>query len=105
MVESGGLRARLVGSPRITHKDLAPLLLPQVSQTRPVTEGNIYRTLAEQEMHLVEAALIQSGWKKTEAWKLLGYKDRFTMRRRVKKIIANYPDVASLFPQLVKAYS
>jgi len=104
VVESGGLRARLAGSPRITHKDLAPLLLPQ-GQHASIAKGNIYRTLAEQEMRLIEGALLQCGWKKNEAWKLLGYRDRFAMRRRVKKIIQDYPDLSENFPELTKSYS
>lgn len=103
VVEGGGLRARLIGSPRISRNDLAPMLLVPVSKT--ISTGNVFQVLAEQELRMVESALAQCSGRKTEAWKLLGYKDRFSMRRRVKKILQDFPETASLFPDLVLAYS
>jgi len=43
--------------------------------------------------------------KKTEAWKWLGYKKRFSMLRRVKRIMSEYPGLAEQFPELKKSYS
>lgn len=47
--------------------------------------------LARMELSYIEAALRKSHGKKTEAWKLLGYNDRFAMRRRIKSILEKHP--------------
>lgn len=69
-----------------------------------VQNKSIYTSLAEYELRLAEIALVQCDGKKTEAWKIAGYKDRFAMRRRLKKLIGNYPDMAVRFPTVYEAY-
>jgi hypothetical protein len=54
---------------------------------------------------MAENALIRSGGKKTRAWKLLGYKNRFSMLRRVKRIMNKHPELAERFPELKKGCS
>ncbi len=103
VVESAALRCRLEGMERISRNHIVPLLMSQEMSTDE-TEGGISRALAEHELKMVETALIRSGGKKTEAWKLLDYPNRFTMLRRVKKIIHEYPDIADKFPELKKRY-
>lgn len=104
VVESVALRCRLEGRTKATRKHLEPLLF---SQDRPfeLTEGDIFKRLAEMELRMVEDALIRAGGKKTQAWKLLKYRDRFSMLRRVKRIMKEYPDLAERFPELRKSYS
>ena len=104
MVESVALRCRLEGIIKTTKKHLEPLLF---AQNRPVeeSEGDVFKRLAEMELRMVEDALIRAGGKKTQAWKLLKYRDRFSMLRRVKRIMKEYPDLAERFPELRKNYS
>jgi DNA-binding NtrC family response regulator len=103
VVESAALRCRLEGIERISKKHIVPLLMSQ-EMSAGETEGDISRALAEHELKMVETALIRSGGKKTEAWKLLNYPNRFSMLRRVKKIMNEYPEIADKFPELKKRY-
>ncbi|MFQ5901310.1 MAG: sigma-54-dependent transcriptional regulator, partial [Thermodesulfobacteriota bacterium] len=103
VVESVALRCRLEGSKKITKKHLVPLLM---SQDMPSDESgrDVFKRLAEMELRMVEDALIHTGGKKTEAWKLLNYPNRFTMLRRVKRIMSEYPDIAEKFSEVKKRY-
>lgn len=103
VVESAALRSRLAGSEKITGNHLAPLLLPHGMPLE--SQRDIKNRLAEVELHEVEAALKRCEWKKTEAWKLLNYPNRFAMTRKVKKILTEYPDIAAKFPELKRIYS
>jgi DNA-binding NtrC family response regulator len=104
VVTSAVLVCGLEGSQKIAKRHIEPLLLPQ-----PVPyEGSgwdIFQTLAETELRIAENALIRSGGKKTQAWKLLGYKNRFAMLRRVKRIMSKHPELMERFPELKKSYS
>ena len=104
VVESMALRCRLEGITKATKKHLEPLLL---SHDRPIrcSEGNVFKSIAETELRMVENALIRTGGKKIEAWKLLNYRNRFSMFRRVKRIMSEYPDLAEQFPQVKRLYS
>jgi DNA-binding NtrC family response regulator len=103
VVESAALRSKLEGGEKITKKHLAPLLMIEHSFT--LAKGDVFRSLAAAELGMVEDALMRSGGKKTEAWKLLKYPNRFAMLRRVKKILGDYPDLSDKFPELKRTYS
>jgi transcriptional regulator with GAF, ATPase, and Fis domain len=103
-VESAALRCKLESSNRITRKHLAPLLMADSLSYSDETKKGIFKSLAETELKLIEKALVQSGGKKTEAWKLLDYPSRFTMLRRVKRILSEHPDIVDKFPEVKKSY-
>jgi len=104
VISSAVLVCGLEGSPKIAKRHIEPLLLPQYTP-HGSADWNIFKTLAETELRMAENALIRSGGKKGEAWKLLKYKNRFTMLRRVKRIISEYPELAERFSELKKSYS
>ena len=104
VVTSAVLVCGLEGSPKIAKRHIEPLLLPQYTP-HGSADWNIFKTLAETELRMAENALIKSGGKKGEAWKLLKYKNRFTMLRRVKRIMSEHPDLTEQFPELKKSYS
>ncbi len=65
---------------------------------------DISRKLAEQELTYIAEALKKTK-KKTEAWKILGYSNRFTIRRRVLSIFQKYPKLTYSFPKLYKLFA
>lgn len=104
VVMRAALMAKHDGKKKISRDYLEPALFTRdgFSQAR---ERNIHKALAETELRMVENALIMSGGRKTEAWKLLEYRNRFSMLRRVKRILGQYPDMASKFPEVMRNYS
>lgn len=114
-IEAAVLHASLDGDAVI---DVGHLLLgtgEQVSssekqevETRPIhlTEDgvDIQCELARVELSYIEEALRQTGGMKTEAWKWLGYNDRFAMQRRVRNITKNFPKLMSEFPLIAENY-
>ena len=103
VVSSAVLICGFEGSPKIAKRHIEPLLLPKPAP-HEISSSDIFKTLAETELRMVENALVRCGGKKTQAWKLLGYKNRFSMLRRVKRIINEHPEVAERFPELKKNY-
>ena len=61
---------------------------------------SIHEALARAELSYVAAALQDVQGKKTAVWKLLGYRDRFALYRRVRRILAQYPHLKAEFPHL-----
>lgn len=59
---------------------------------------NVQEALARTELAYIEKALQATLGKKAEAWRLLGYNDRFALRRRVKRILDQYPRLQGEFP-------
>ena len=104
MVESAALRCSLGNSAKVTKNHLESLLM---DHDKPVEakEDDVFRRLAETELRMVEKALIRSGGRKTQAWKLLGYHNRFSMLRRVKRIMSEHPELVERFSELKKRYS
>ena len=56
------------------------------------------------ELECIEAALMQTEGRKTEALELLGYPSRHTMRRRIQQMRARFPDLWKRFPHVSSAY-
>ena len=61
-------------------------------------DTDIDALLARDELSYAEQALKAADGKITEAWRLLGYNDRFVFSRRIRRILERYPDVACDFP-------
>jgi hypothetical protein len=53
----------------------------------------------------VAEALEAARGKKTKAWKLLGYNDRFAFSRNVRRILEKYPHLANEFPTVRTSYA
>lgn len=66
---------------------------------------DIEQELAKVELTYIEKALKMVDGKKTEAWKLLNYNDRFAMRRRVEVIAGRFPNLLLDFPYIKKMYN
>jgi len=107
VIEYSVLRARLSGK-----KLIEPEFLPEeITGERSYWNKkelvklpvNISKRLAEVELAYIEEALRKTG-KKTEAWKILGYSNRFALRRRVLCIFDRYPELKSSFLMLKKLY-
>lgn len=103
IVVNAALRSKLEGKAKITAQQLAQFLLSEKAFSGE-QKHDIFYTLAEEELKKVQDALIASGGRKTEAWKLLCYPNRFTMTRRVKKIMAQFPELSEKYPELRRNY-
>lgn len=86
--------------------------LPQEIQGKKVKYGeetielpvDMRRKLAEVELTHIKEALERTK-KKTEAWKILGYANRFTLRRRILRIFTKYPELIEKFKPLHNTFS
>jgi len=106
VIESASLRCRLEGKEKITLEHIKPLLMEKRLTNQELSSDDVFKVLADTELAMIEKALLQTGSKKTKAWKLLNYPDRYSMLRRVKNILKN-PSHLSLFekyPEVKKAY-
>ena len=65
---------------------------------------SIEEELAKLELAFIEKALSKTEGMKANAGSLLGYNNRFTMRRRVENIIDKFPHLLSGFPIIEKSY-
>lgn len=111
VLEAAAFRAELRGSRRIELIDLPAEVRMSRSQTAPAEEGtvvgqgcSVYEALARLELSWTEQALQMTGGKKTEAWRLLGYHDRFTFTRRIRRLLTQYPHLGSEFPHVHAAF-
>ena len=65
---------------------------------------DIHKELRRLELAYIEKALKKVGGKKIEAWKILGYNDRYAMQRRIKRIIQSSNNLLYEFPLVQKLY-
>lgn len=72
----------------------------RVSAEIPEQGVDVEEELAKQELAYIEQALKRCNGKKTEAWKLLGYNDRFALKRRVDTVKTKYFHLFEGFPYL-----
>ncbi len=73
--------------------------------TQAIRDGfSIDEALARVELTYVEQVLAAVHGKKTEAWRLLGYHDRFALSRRVRRIFEEYPHLKQEFPTLAAKF-
>ena len=107
VLESAALRAQVSDRQRIEEPDLPSDVRatgkPQATREPADSHDNgftIHEALARTELAHIEQALLSTHGKKAEAGRLLGYSDRFTMQRRVRTILKNYPHLGAEFSQL-----
>jgi len=106
VLESAIIKAGLRKHRRVEAGDLpAELREPQARNTTvSVEDAALKEALARTELAEVERALEKTAWKKTQAWKLLGLNDRYALRRRVLRLLEDYPNLSAQFPRLRDAY-
>jgi DNA-binding NtrC family response regulator len=66
----------------------------------PETGFDIDEALAKVELMYIEKARKKKAGRVADASRILGYHDRFTMRRRIDNIFARFPDLAHQFEKL-----
>ena len=89
----------------LPHEIQSPHSVSGKSQINLPDDGvNIAEELARIELAYIEAALKMVGGKKTEAWRLLGYNDRFALRRRARLLLGGFSYLADEFPYLKHEY-
>jgi DNA-binding NtrC family response regulator len=112
-VESAIFQAEIHGHERIEVNDLPAGIQACPSHTDHTTQGDavapagrdIEEILARTELSCVDRALQSSGGHKTEAARALGYRDRFALYRKVRRILEKYPELAGEFPRIKTAYA
>ncbi|WP_457639677.1 sigma-54-dependent transcriptional regulator [Persephonella sp.] len=110
VIESSALRCKLYRKEIITEEDLKGLLLKNKRETQIFTKPvitdnfNIYYEIAKYELNFINEALKETNGKKTLAWKLLGYKSRYAMLRRIKRILGEFPDLIDKYSYIRKLY-
>jgi len=97
-----GIQALILGSNEILPSHL-PGILTERDVMEPDADGrmDVRKFLAKAEVELVAKTLeFHQAKNKTQLAKLLGYTDRFTIGRRMRKILGEHPDVAKKHPKL-----
>jgi DNA-binding NtrC family response regulator len=104
VIESAALKAKMEEKETI-HKGFLPdEIKGRTPKNLDDKSIHVEKILAEKELQYIEDALKKTNWRKTEAWKLLGYPNRFTIRRKVLTHFDDYPELSKEFPELFKAY-
>lgn len=110
-LESALIRAQISGHDQIEADDLpADLHLPVSSQARttspkPIWEGvPVDEALRRVELACIDDALRATGGRKSETWRRLGYHDRETLYRRVRRILRDSPSLAEEYPNVQEAF-
>ncbi len=98
------LKARLSGEDEIQPEHLPPDLVGRAQIEGRDLPVDIMKKIAEVELNYIGEALSKTG-KKTEAYKLLGYSNRFALRRRVLTIFNKYPELINSFPEVKEAFT
>lgn len=110
-VEAAVFRAQVRGGSRIEMEDLA---LPisshsqenKYSASSPTMPFHIDEELARVELSYIRQALTATHGRKAEAAQLLGYNDRFALRRRILSLFQKYPALAqNEFSELANVFS
>jgi len=107
-IERSIIYAAQNGHDRIEMEDL-PLEVYQTGlnprkEVKIKIKVNIEEEKARLELMYIEEAIRASRGRKTEAWKLLGYNDRFSLRRRVLSIAEKFDELIDQFPYLRNIY-
>lgn len=108
-LEVSALQAHLHGRTSIELSDLPrelfeirkPTELLPAHDEKPL---DVHEAAARAELQCVEEALQKVHGKKTEAWKLLGYANRFTFTRRVRAILEKFPHLKQEFPLIASKF-
>ncbi|MGH9825516.1 MAG: hypothetical protein ACREDR_19975, partial [Blastocatellia bacterium] len=111
VLESSVFLAELHGHDQVEFDDLpldldADGIIDETESLGIVAKGaSIHEALARTELSLVEEALAESGGKKSEVWKLLGFNDRFVLHRRVRRILARFPHLSEEYPGIRRNFA
>lgn len=118
VIESAILKAEINEHQNIELKDLPNEILTQENLSSTVFEStleplpalngdfiSVHEALARTELSCVAQAINAVGGKKTEAWKLLGYNDRFIFSRRVRRIFEQFPQLRAEFSEVNRLFS
>jgi DNA-binding NtrC family response regulator len=101
-------RAELAAHARVEPDDLPSDVYPAARARRPAApveeplfeRFDLEEALARAEFWYVERALDAAGGKKAEAGRLLGFKHRFALHRRVRSILEKYPHLRNEFAHI-----
>jgi len=111
-IERAIIFAEYSGRDQITPEDLpyelqarSPIPAKTLAIELPEKGIDLVEELARVELAYIEKALKTTDGKKTEAWKVLGYNDRFAMRRRVEIIANKFPWLLSEFSYITEKYN
>lgn len=107
IIENAVLNARLEGDKIITSRHL------RIEDRRLKMEKRGWRTenrsikerMAVYELELVKETMEKTGGKKIEVAKMLGYTDRFALRRRVLAIFKKFPELCSIYEEIYKKFA
>jgi DNA-binding NtrC family response regulator len=110
-IESASFGAEMHGREDVVLEDLPADISPARdvgAQLPPMQVGQpgfqIEAALAWTELSFIRDALRVAQGKKTEAWRLLGYPNRFALRRRVKRLVISNASSGEAFPEILDAY-
>ena len=109
-IESASFQAELNGHSQIEQDDLPVNVRAKGASHGPLVGddvergANIRELLARAELFYIEQALVATCGRKTEAWRLLQYNDRFALSRRVRRILEQYPNLKEEFPQIKERF-
>jgi DNA-binding NtrC family response regulator len=114
-IDSAALRAKFDGNDEILPAHLPIDVMSPASQTAIATDRDnaellprgidVDKELARLELTYIQRAIQTTGGKIAEASHLLGYRDRFTLRRRVEQSLRRYPELEIEFGNLRTKYN
>jgi len=117
-IENAALNARLSGDKIITLKDLKAIpredlimssrkmesIQAELLNIFNITNMSIAERIALFELQMVRETLIKSGMKKQEVSKVLGYNDRFALRRHILTIFKKFPSLRNEFEDIFNKF-
>jgi len=100
VVESAVAIARSKGKKEITLEELPPRMMGEEGREIPKQVSNYRKHLAIEELKLVRKEMKRRKGRKGEVAMSLGYPNRFTFRRRMKRIFEEFPELKEEFPEV-----
>ena len=111
IVEFAAIQAQSDGSDKITLKHLSKQLMhDMISPLAPPARisgensDSIEKALAVAELEFVSRGIAKYGTTKMLLAEKLGYSDRFTFRRRIKRIFERHPELREAFPDVAQLF-
>lgn len=112
VIESASFKAGACGSKVVQPRDLPPEVTPE-SRVRPaavpasvIDNVPIDEALARTELACVSNALLSVPGGRSAVADHLGYRDRYALHRRIRRLIDKYPEMAKRdFPAVVASFS
>lgn len=105
-IENAALNAEMISSKKITLGTLPSDMRERQSSAKIRNQQNmgIDYILAETEMKYIFEALKKTGGRKSEACSLLGFSNRFILRRRVLSIFSKFPELKEIYPDIAEQF-